>query len=175
MELSKLAPPDLADVKRFEDNNATVAAFVSGQVQFLATGASVAGGGDGKSNPQLNTELKFVLKDSPNFIGVAKGEDALRTEGQRDHCRQPKPPVSWKSDRHEVAGPPGGRICRNKPASARLHGVLRAVRHPDPALGASVTMIELDFWPALLREWPQLLRGLGLTVALTAISAVLGV
>ncbi len=34
-------------------------------------------------------------------------------------------------------------------------------------------MIELDFW-SVLREWPQLLRGLGLTVALTAISAVAG-
>jgi len=77
-ELSKLAPPDLA-VKRFEDNNATVAAFVSGQVQFLATGASVAAVVMQK-NPQLGTELKFVLKDSPNFIGVAKGEDALRTK-----------------------------------------------------------------------------------------------
>ena len=41
-ELSKVAPPN-TDVKRFEDNNATVAAFVSGQVQALATGASVAG------------------------------------------------------------------------------------------------------------------------------------
>jgi len=66
-------------VKRFEDNNATVAAFVSGQVQFLATGASVAAVVMQK-NPQLGTELKFVLKDSPNFIGVAKGEDALRAK-----------------------------------------------------------------------------------------------
>jgi polar amino acid transport system substrate-binding protein len=31
-------------------------------------------------NPQLNTEYKLLLKDSPNFIGVAKGEDALRTK-----------------------------------------------------------------------------------------------
>ena len=29
-------------------------------------------------NPQLGIECKFVLKDSPNFIGVAKGEDKLR-------------------------------------------------------------------------------------------------
>ena len=29
-------------------------------------------------NPQMGTEFKFVLKDSPNFIGVAKGEDKLR-------------------------------------------------------------------------------------------------
>ena len=33
-----------------------------------------------QKNPQLNTEYKLLLKDSPNFIGVGKGEDALRTE-----------------------------------------------------------------------------------------------
>ncbi|NDY90293.1 transporter substrate-binding domain-containing protein [Ideonella livida] len=77
-ELSRLAPADVV-IKRFEDNNATVAAFVSGQVQFIATGASVAAVVMQK-NPQLGTELKFVLKDSPNYIGVAKGEDALRTK-----------------------------------------------------------------------------------------------
>ena len=29
-------------------------------------------------NPQLNAEYKLLIKDSPNFIGVAKGEDKLR-------------------------------------------------------------------------------------------------
>jgi len=76
MELTKIAPAS-ADVKRFEDNNATVSAFVSGQVQVIATGASVAGNLMARS-PQLATEYKFVLKDSPNFIGVGKGEDKLR-------------------------------------------------------------------------------------------------
>jgi polar amino acid transport system substrate-binding protein len=76
IELSKVAPAT-AEIRRFEDNNATVAAYVSGQVQVLATGASVAGNMMGR-NPQLGTEYKFVLKDSPNFIGVAKGEDKLR-------------------------------------------------------------------------------------------------
>jgi polar amino acid transport system substrate-binding protein len=75
-ELSKLAPPS-ADIKRFEDNNATVSSFVAGQVQLIATGASVAGNMMAK-NPQLGTEYKLLLKDSPNFIGVAKGEDKLR-------------------------------------------------------------------------------------------------
>jgi polar amino acid transport system substrate-binding protein len=75
-ELTKLAPAG-ADIKRFEDNNATVSAFVSGQTQVIATGASVAGNLMGK-NPQLGTEYKLLLKDSPNFIGVAKGEDKLR-------------------------------------------------------------------------------------------------
>jgi polar amino acid transport system substrate-binding protein len=76
-ELTKVAPAG-ADLKRFEDNNATVSAFVSGQTQLLATGASVAGVMM-QRNPQLNAEYKLLLKDSPNFIGVAKGEDALRT------------------------------------------------------------------------------------------------
>ena len=76
MELSKVAPAG-ADIRRFEDNNGTVSAFVSGQVQVIATGASVAGNMMAR-NPQLGAEYKFVLKDSPNFIGVGKGEDALR-------------------------------------------------------------------------------------------------
>ena len=76
-ELGKVAPAG-TDIKRFEDNNATVSEFASGQTQMLATGASVAGNMIQK-NPQLNAEYKLLLKDSPNFIGVAKGEDALRT------------------------------------------------------------------------------------------------
>ncbi len=78
LELTKLAPAT-ADIKRYEDNNATVSAFVSGQVQAIATGASVAGNMMGR-NPQLGTEYKFVLKDSPNFIGLNKGEDKLRAK-----------------------------------------------------------------------------------------------
>lgn len=75
-ELSKVAPAN-TDTKRFEDNNATIAAFVSGQVQFVALGASVAGNMMAK-NPQLASEYKLLLKESPNFIGVGKGEDKLR-------------------------------------------------------------------------------------------------
>jgi polar amino acid transport system substrate-binding protein len=75
-ELGKIAPAGV-DVKRFEDNNVTMSAYVSAQTQLIATGASVAGVIMAK-NPQLNTEFKLLLKDSPNFIGVAKGEDKLR-------------------------------------------------------------------------------------------------
>ena len=77
-ELTKLAPAS-ADIKRFEDNNGTVSAFVSGQTQVIATGASVAGTMMSR-NPALNAEYKFTLKDSPNFIGIAKGEDKLRAK-----------------------------------------------------------------------------------------------
>jgi len=77
-ELTKLAPSG-TDIKRFEDNNATVAAFASGQVQFVALGASVAANMMTK-NPQLAAEYKLLIKESPNFIGVAKGEDKLKAK-----------------------------------------------------------------------------------------------
>ena len=74
-ELAKVAPPTL-EYKRFEDNNATIAAFAAGQTQLLATSAAVAGNLM-QRNPGLNTEYKLLLKDSPCFVGVLKGEDAL--------------------------------------------------------------------------------------------------
>jgi polar amino acid transport system substrate-binding protein len=76
MELTKVAPPS-TELRRFEDNNATVSAYLAGQTQLLATSAQVAGAMMAK-NPQMGTEFKFVLKDSPNYIGVGKGEDKLR-------------------------------------------------------------------------------------------------
>ncbi|MEO7888295.1 MAG: transporter substrate-binding domain-containing protein [Polaromonas sp.] len=75
-ELNNLAPAG-TDIRRFEDNFKTVNAFTAGQVQLIATGASVAGNLMAKS-PQLRTEYKLLLKESPNFIGLPKGEDTLR-------------------------------------------------------------------------------------------------
>lgn len=77
-ELGKIAPSGV-DVKRFEDMNGTVSAYVAGQVQLIGVGASVAGNMMAK-NPQLGTEFKLLLKDSPNYIGIAKGEDKLRNK-----------------------------------------------------------------------------------------------
>lgn len=77
-ELTKVAPAG-TEIKRFEDNNATVSAFVSRQTQLIATGVSVAEAMM-QRNPQLGAEYKLLLKDSPNYVGVAKGEDALRQQ-----------------------------------------------------------------------------------------------
>lgn len=75
-ELSKVAPAG-AQIRRFEDHIGTVSAYLSGQVQAIATSAG-EGGTLMQQNPKLATEFKLVLKVSPNFIGVAKGETALR-------------------------------------------------------------------------------------------------
>jgi polar amino acid transport system substrate-binding protein len=75
LELSKIIPAD-ADVRRFEDNNTTISAFLSGQVQVIATGNVVAAAILEK-NPPNRPEPKFVIKDSPCFIGLNKDEPAL--------------------------------------------------------------------------------------------------
>jgi polar amino acid transport system substrate-binding protein len=75
-ELVKAGPASMV-FKRYEDQAASTAAFVAGQTQVIATSVSNAGLMMQK-NPQLGAEYKLLIKDSPNFIGVAKGQDALR-------------------------------------------------------------------------------------------------
>ncbi|WP_395828046.1 transporter substrate-binding domain-containing protein [Elstera sp.] len=75
-ELVKVGPASM-DFKRYEDQAAATSAFVAGQTQVIATSVSNAGLIIQK-NPSLGVEYKLLIKDSPNFIGVAKGEAALR-------------------------------------------------------------------------------------------------
>ena len=74
-EISKSVPSSTT-VKRFEDNNATISAFVSGQVDLIATGNTIAAviAEKSKARPPV---LKFVIKDSPCFIGLNKDEPKL--------------------------------------------------------------------------------------------------
>lgn len=74
-EISKMAPAS-ATIKRYEDNNATIAAFLSGQVDIIATGNVVAAAIAEKS-PARAPVSKFVIKDSPCFIGLNKEEPQL--------------------------------------------------------------------------------------------------
>lgn len=73
--LQGLAPKTLK-IQRFEDDNATMAAFMSQQTQFVAIGAAVAAAALQK-NPKVQAEYKLLIKDSPNYIGVRKGETEL--------------------------------------------------------------------------------------------------
>lgn len=75
LELSKIAPAS-AVVKRFEDNNSTISAYLSGQVQLAATGNVVAAALNERTKlRQLSP--KFIIKNSPCYIGVNKGEAAM--------------------------------------------------------------------------------------------------
>ncbi len=74
-ELSKSAPTGTT-IKRYEDNNATITAFISGQVDLIATGNTVAAAIAEKSTARPPI-LKFVIKDSPCYIGLNKNEPQL--------------------------------------------------------------------------------------------------
>ncbi len=74
-ELSKTIPSS-GTVKRYEDNNATISAFISGQVDLIATGNTVAASIANKS-PDRKPELKFVIKNSPCYVGMNKSEPEL--------------------------------------------------------------------------------------------------
>ncbi|WP_062119636.1 transporter substrate-binding domain-containing protein [Aureimonas sp. AU40] len=78
LELTKIAPAD-AVLKRYEDNNGTISAFLSGQVQLVATGNVVAAAII-ERNPPKRPEMKFLIKNSPCYIGLAKGADALKAK-----------------------------------------------------------------------------------------------
>jgi polar amino acid transport system substrate-binding protein len=73
--LTQIAPPG-AVIHRYGDNASTIAAFLSGQSQLIATANSTAAVIIARHPPRL-PELKFVLKNSPCYIGVAKGNPAL--------------------------------------------------------------------------------------------------
>ena len=77
LEVTKAAPSD-AKIIRFGDNAATLSAFTSGQVQVLVTGNTAAASLT-EADPKLDLERKYIVKDSPCFVGVKKGnEDLLR-------------------------------------------------------------------------------------------------
>ncbi|WP_420861195.1 transporter substrate-binding domain-containing protein [Algirhabdus cladophorae] len=71
LELTKIAP-ETTQIIRFGDNAATRAAFESGQVDVLVSGNTVAAA-ISAADPAADVETKFILKESPAFIGVKKG------------------------------------------------------------------------------------------------------
>lgn len=76
MVLTEVAPAG-AQVKRYEDNNTTLSAYLSGQVQYVATGNLVVAALT-RQNSAKAPVAKFMLKDSPCFIGLRKNETALK-------------------------------------------------------------------------------------------------
>lgn len=72
LALSKELPEGVY-MKRFGDNAATISAFVSKQIDVIVTGNTVAAK-IGLDKPDLKLETKFIVKQSPAFIGIKSGE-----------------------------------------------------------------------------------------------------
>lgn len=75
LTLSRIAPAG-TDIRRFEDNATTIAAFMSGQSQLVAMGNIVAAAILEK-NPARRPEQKLLLLNSPVRSAVVKGETRL--------------------------------------------------------------------------------------------------
>ena len=75
IELSKLVDSSVT-IKRFEDNNTTISAFVSGQVKLIATGNIIISNIASKY-PNTAPETKFAIKNSPCYIGIRKKQPEL--------------------------------------------------------------------------------------------------
>ncbi len=81
LELTKVAPPSTT-IKRFEDNNSTIQAYLTGQVALVATGNVVAASVNERTRLR-RLETRFLMQNSPCYVGVAKGEPALLAEVNR--------------------------------------------------------------------------------------------
>jgi polar amino acid transport system substrate-binding protein len=68
--------PGGTDIRRFEDNNATISAYLSGQVQLVGTGDFVAFA-IASRNPPSKPELKYVLHESACYVGMNLNEPRL--------------------------------------------------------------------------------------------------
>lgn len=71
LSITKKAPKS-AEIIRFGDNAATIAAYVSKQVDVIVTGNMVALGIE-KDHPDIKLESKFIIANSPCFIGIKTG------------------------------------------------------------------------------------------------------
>ncbi|MBE9078470.1 transporter substrate-binding domain-containing protein [Romeria aff. gracilis LEGE 07310] len=67
------------DIKRYANNSLTASALVSGQVNAIATGNVVAARLI-QDNPDQQIESKFILKDSPCYVGVRENDQPLLEE-----------------------------------------------------------------------------------------------
>ncbi len=82
LELSKNIADDKIQnvtVKRFANNSLTASALVSGQVELIATGNVVANKLM-RDNPDKQVQKKFVMKNSPCYVGLRKGDVALKAK-----------------------------------------------------------------------------------------------
>ncbi len=73
--LTESVPKDTV-IKRYEDNNTLISAYVSGQIRLIGTGDFVAVT-LGEKDPAHKPVLKYIIHESSCSIGLNKGEPAL--------------------------------------------------------------------------------------------------
>jgi polar amino acid transport system substrate-binding protein len=76
--LTEIAPP-AADIRRFDNYNSVLQAFLSQQTQLIAVGNDV-GAQIFARRADLKPEQKFQLRISPTHIGMNKNEERLKAK-----------------------------------------------------------------------------------------------
>lgn len=72
LELSQKAPADLT-IARYQNNALTLSALLSGEVEAIAT-SNVAAAQLIQDNPDKAIGQKFIMKNSPCYIGIRRGD-----------------------------------------------------------------------------------------------------
>ena len=72
LELTERVSEDV-EISRFDDNSITASALIAGQVDVAALGNVIAKA-VADENPGSDVQSKFVIKNSPCFIGVRRGD-----------------------------------------------------------------------------------------------------
>ena len=143
-EISKIAPSSTT-VKRYEDNNATISAFISGQVDLIATGNMVAAAIAEKiQGAPAGAEVRD--QGQPLLYRPEQGRAEADGQGQRDH-RQGESVRRTERDLAEMAeGGPAGGLCERAPAVTR-HGLHARLRRSSALLGRAAARTDLHDRP----------------------------
>jgi polar amino acid transport system substrate-binding protein len=88
LSISKVAPAS-ATIKRFDDPNGAISAFLSGQVQLMVVGNDV-GATILARHPAIEPEQKFELFSSPDHVGMNKNEARLmqKVDATIEHAKK---------------------------------------------------------------------------------------
>lgn len=78
IQLTKTVPSSTV-IKRYEDNNTLISAYVSGQIKLIGTGDFVAIT-LGEKDPEHKPVFKYMIQESRCVIGMNKGEAALQAK-----------------------------------------------------------------------------------------------
>jgi polar amino acid transport system substrate-binding protein len=76
LELSKQDFSSQIMIKRFANNSLTASSLISGQTELIATGNVVAAQLI-RDNPDQGIKNQFIMKNSPCYVGVRKGDTDL--------------------------------------------------------------------------------------------------
>ena len=116
--LTKLNPAG-ARIIRYEDNSVTAQAYLSNQCELVALIDTIAMTLNKKAAPNRKLEKKFGLRLSPNYIGIMKGDTAMKAEIDRIVTKAFKSGEMDKWSREFLGGPIPKDMLKQEPGDIK--------------------------------------------------------